>query len=790
MLLAVLVVMVGVTYRARATEGQGGGRASAWNVPGANPHFTGRAVDLARVNRLLRKRSRVAVHTIRGMGGVGKTQLAMEYCHRNSRRYDVVWWVSADVPALIPDQLRSLGRAMGMSLPEDTDEAVQSLLSHLRTLRRWLLVFDNAEAATDLHPYLPSDSGHVLVTTQRGGFDAIGGVIELDTLSRRESTGLLARRAPSLSRAQADELAELLGDLPLGLEQAAAYITRSHIPPDEYLNLLRTSPDRVVDKGEDGQRRTADRSLDKLWTVSLDHLDRHHPAAAQLLALCAYLAPDAIPLNLVAFDATLLPAPLNAAVSDSAALSHVVGALTDYSLLKRDDGDLVVHRLLQLAVQNRTARTDAGHDHLLRHVAALLRGALPADLMREPRAWPIWRELLPHVLTVLHHEHRLHVLAPERTSWLLYQTAVYFRATGRPLEAQPLLDRAVAIDEAAHSPDHPDLVPGLNHLSRNLRTLGRSTEAHSVLKRALTIIEKAHGHDHPDVAVVASELGMVLSDLGHHADARAHLERALAITETLHEDDHPDVAACATNLATVLQDLGHLPEARHLHERALRISEAARGEDHPDVAACAGNLALVLQGLGHSEEALPLLERALRIDEATYGPDHPAVAVALGNLAAVMRDLERAPEARPLIERALRINEAAYGSEHPAVSRDLNTLGLVMRDIGRLDEALSLITRALGMSEKLRGPEHSEVATRLNNLGRVLRDLGRPGEAVRPLRRAIAIDQANYGPEHPSLRPTWKNLVLVLRDLGRVQEAEAAQQHVRRIDEIHSPPSE
>ncbi|MFD4674886.1 FxSxx-COOH system tetratricopeptide repeat protein [Lentzea sp. NPDC058450] len=517
--------------RSSARDG-GKGQPRVSNVPGRNPYFTGRDEDRRELRRLLKTRSRVAVHAVRGMGGVGKTQLVLEFCHRYGAHLDVVWWIAAENPTLIPDQLRRLGTALELDLPADVADATQIVVSHLRGLRRWLLVFDNAESAADLHPFLPSSTGRVLVTTRRAGFDALGGVLDLDTMARRESVRLLAQRAPGLIAIQADELAELLGDLPLGLEQAAAYLTQSHMPPPEYLQLLRASPDSVADKGQASQRHSPDRSLQTLWTLSLRQLDEHHRQAAQLLAICSYLAPEAIPLELFTANSAVLPAPLGTDATSAAALSHVIGILTDYSLVKRDQDTITVHRLVQLSVRAHTAlvtREAGSEQHPLAWTITLLRADLPARVYGEPSAWPRWRQLLPHVLAALNHHTATPDLIPYTASWLFDRAGTYLQTTGLTSQAKPLLERALTIGEAAHGPDHPSVATRLSNLAAVLRDLGRPADAKPLLERALTIDEAAHGPDHPTIATRLSNLALVLQDLGQPTDAKPLLERAKQI---------------------------------------------------------------------------------------------------------------------------------------------------------------------------------------------------------------------------------------------------------------------
>ncbi|MDQ0605325.1 hypothetical protein QF037_009670 [Streptomyces canus] len=204
-----------------------------WNVPARNAAFTGRDGMLVRVREALASGQRVAVRALHGRGGVGKTQLAIEYGHRFAGEYELAWWIAAEDPALIPDQLAALaariGAAPGGTVPV---EAVQLLLGELRTRSRWLLVFDNAEEPDALAAFLPGGSGHVLITSRNPHWNSYAVPLDVDTLSRTESVALLRAQGAVLTDADADDIAATLDDLPLALAQGAALLTRGLSPAD------------------------------------------------------------------------------------------------------------------------------------------------------------------------------------------------------------------------------------------------------------------------------------------------------------------------------------------------------------------------------------------------------------------------------------------------------------------------------------------------------------------------------------------------------------------------------
>jgi len=645
-----------------------GRRPAVFNVPLRNPSFTGRAEILLDLRERLRAgEGLLVVQALAGMGGVGKTQLAIEFAHRFAADYQSIWWVAAEQPALIADQLATLATQLGLPAASSVPETVAMVLAELGRRPGWLLIFDDAERPQDLAAFLPSGAaGHVLVTSRNPalGGPGRGGRVEVDVFARPETVALLQGQLSGLGDEVADQLADELGDLPLAAAQAAAYLDETRMPPAEYLRLFRSRRREMLAKG---QVIGYEGRIDTAWTLSMERL-REEPEgvpAVQLQELAAFLAPAPIPLDLIADQASLLTEPLASAAADELRCNELVAAIGRYSLARRQPDGLVLHRLVQAAIQAQLS-PDRQDQHL-GDAVRLLRAAAPEEVETNLAGWSRWRQLLPHVLAVTGHaEDRRVELGP--VGWLLDMAGRYLRIRGEPGEARPLAERALAIDEQAYGPNHPTVATVLDNLAMVLRDLGRPGEARPLFERALAITEQAYGPNHPQVAAVLNNLAMVLRDLGRPGEARPRFERALAITEQAYGPNHPEVATNLNNLAAVLRDLGRPGEARPLAERALAITEQAYGPNHPQVATNLNNLAAVLRDLGRPGEARPLFERALAITEQAYGPNHPQVAAVLNNLAMVLRDLRRPGEARPLFERALAITEQAYGPNHPTVA--------------------------------------------------------------------------------------------------------------------------
>jgi len=436
--------------------------------------------------------------------------------------------------------------------------------------------------------------GQVLVTSRDASWEDHASLAELEVFAPTEAVAFLLARSGSSDQPAATAIAELLGLLPLALEQAGAYVRETRIPLATYLHRLRQFPALTIAKGRPRDRNPAD-TVATTWQVSVEQV-RPIPGASELLEVCAFLGPEEIPRDL--FGRRLDPVPEELAVlaADPFALDEAVGMLRRFGLVKADEQTLTVHRLVQAVTrqqldgeQERQWATAALH---------LLRATFPAD-HTNPDAWTAYARLLPHALTVTGHAERPGI-DPTTIVWLLNQAGGYLYARGRYSEAKALHGRALAIQEAADDPGQ-SLAATFTFLGLTLRRLGDLDGARMHHQHALHIREARLGKDRPDTAISLNNLASVLRGQGDLAGARALHERALAIREARLGADHPDTATSLNDLATVLRDQGDPEGARALHQRALAIREARLGVDHPDTVRSRQELAVVVAALDNRQ---------------------------------------------------------------------------------------------------------------------------------------------------------------------------------------------
>jgi len=663
--------------QAGAVPGLGGGGDT---LPARNPVFTGRTRKLEDLAGRLTA-GPVAVVAVRGLGGVGKSQLALEYAHREraSGRYRVAGWVRADSPVTIAEDLAALGPVLGLPGDGTMGELAEQVVTALRAREDWLLVFDNAHRPGDLQGWLPGGAGHVLITSRERAWSGTAAQLDLDTFTRAESVEFACQRSGCQDEEAAGELAAAVGDLPLALAQAAAYIDSRSMTIGAYLGLYRDPAlaRRLRDAGLDSAEYPA--SVATTWLINFTQLPEEHPAAVELLRLCAFLDPDDIDLDLLTTGQAEAGEVLGRVLGDPLERAETAGALAAASLASVPaDGHLRVHRLVQAVTRD---QLDTGQAAAWTSRALNLITAIFPDDPEDHRTWAACASAAPHAEAVTGHAASSPALAPKAAT-LLGNLGIYLLVSAQLTAARATLQRALAIQEAAYGPDHPQVAITLTNLGLVQKQLGELAAARATQQRALAIFEAAYGPDHPEVAVTLTNLGIVQRELGELAGARAALQRALAINEAAYGPDHPQVAVTLGNLGNVQLELGELADARATQQRALAINEAAYGPDHPEVAVTLTNLGIVQQELGELAGARATLQRALAINEAAYGPDHPQVAITLGNLGLVQLELGELAGARATLQRALVIFEAAYGPDHPQVARTLANLRSVQQVTG------------------------------------------------------------------------------------------------------------
>jgi TIR domain/Tetratricopeptide repeat len=731
-------------------------RPAAWHVPSRNPDFTGRDSLLVRVReKLLRAFPGVVV--LQGPGGVGKTQLSIEYAHRFASAYDAVWVVDSEQPELITGQFADLAVAIGAATPvADAQIAATAAIAALGDGRRWLLVFDNVEDPDHLTGFLPDGQGHVLVTTRAGMWQEIGSLVAVDEFSRAESTALLTNRVATLPVVDADLVASVLGDLPLALAQAAG-VLQTGLPAAEFQRLLDSQATQLLSQGKP---RSYAATLAAATLIAMDKLAAANPKAANLLCLCGYLAPESIPATWFSRPAAYecLPGaaevtPLPAEVLETI---HVYGHIRDIGLGRVDQNGLRLHRLTQAIIRDHTAEHQATYRDV---VIAVLTAAAPQN-SDDPVGWPDWSRLIPHLL----------VLAPENAPAALRPLACaaarYLLVSGQAKAALAMTTRLHQIWIAELGPDNTDTLTAAQHLAHAIHDIGGYAEALGIQRDTYDRRLRLLGEDHPDTLRSANDLAVSLGALGRREEALMLERDTYDRYRRVLGEDHPDTLFSGGNLASSLHDLGRRKEALALQQDSYDRHRRVLGEDHPNTLTSANNLAGTLHDLGRRKEALALQQDTYDRCRRVLGEDHPNTLFFATNLAGTLRDLGRPKEALALQQDTYDQRRRLLGEDHPDTLNSASNLAGTLRDLGRRKEALALQQDAYDRCRRVLGEDHPQTLAFAGNLASILYSL-----ALR--KAALAFHQDTYnrrcrvlGEDHPDTLASARALAGNLEGLG------------------------
>ncbi|MFH1109132.1 MAG: tetratricopeptide repeat protein [Planctomycetota bacterium] len=777
-----------------------------------NTDFVGREDELRRLHEQLSQGNVAITHALSGEGGIGKTQLAVEYAFRHVDDYDSLWWIGGSNDAIEASLFKLASNFDPQVPPTATPDDIRRLISSALAQGKHLLILDSLEDAARMKGLTVTHPSRLLITTRLANLPTARiRDFPVEVLARDASIRLLARHRPDLLaclppsqggtkggpqlHTDLNLVADHLGDHALSLTLCGQYL-RS-FPNKSPRDLL-----KKLQSADIGDKKSL---LDELDPAELgtnyrhkvaQSLTLHLPAfenttAMTLLSLASYCHPDDISIDLLADAAQRLlrlSEPRDSSRADARPPSATVPSgdpidldsaqkalrkLADLSIVDYKD-KISLHRLTQQAVRSQNPRKT--RDSLLTALLGVLNQRF-AKTLYAPENWAMQDQHAAHAVACISHAE---AIEPTQVAVLANQVALYFENRARFAEAEPLMRRALDIDEKSYGPNHPDVARDLNNLAQLLQATNRLADAEPLMRRALDIDEKSYGPNHPNVAIRLNNLAQLLQDTNCLAEAEPLMRRALDIDEKSYGPQHPEVATDLNNLAQLLQDTNRLAEAEPLMRRALDIEEKSYGPQHPKVAIRLNNLAQLLQATNRLADAEPLMRRALDIAEKAYGPDHPTVAIHLNNLAQLLQDTNRLADAEPLMRRALDIDEKSYEPNHPDVATALNNLAQLLKGTNRLADAEPLMRRALDIDEKSYGPNHPKVAIRLNNLAALLQATNRLADAEPLMRRAMDIDEKAYGPNHPNVAISLNNLAALLKATNRLADAEPL---IRRVVE-------
>ncbi|KAF8467212.1 hypothetical protein BDZ91DRAFT_762700 [Kalaharituber pfeilii] len=748
---------------------------------------------------------------LHGMGGMGKTQIALEYVYRHHKDYSSVFWINASSEQTtktsfiqIMEQLieyhatlldepdyKHIGSLLGMAgkldsvglfsteKPEEEQHVIKAVKKWLTAKQndKWLLVFDNLDdlESFDINDYIPScDFGTVIITSRRRGSTQGRRGLEVHQMQNHEAEKLLltsarldlGRLAPEeckLEEAAAVTIVEKLGYLPLAIAQAGAYINIQQCLFSHYLREYEINANRLLSRRWKVEKD--DRSVFATWEMSFNAIKNQNPKAAELLSLCAFLDNNDI-------CEEFLRRGMKLAINDTS-LADSIHLLFSYSIAKRTEkyDSFNIHPLVHLCIRWKLEMEPNEYQKMAIKAFLMVTSgiAVPEDREREVSDWIFERRNLPHVFAV---ERQMEFLPLEKEESLaaLENLCSFYANHGHYGKAEEMCKVILATREKLGA-DHPSTLHTVHNIAVVYEQQGKYSQALELYQRALAGYEKSLGVDHPSTLRTVNNMAVVYENQGKYSQALELYQRALAGREKSLGVDHPSTLNTVNNMAVVYEQQGKYSQALELYQRALAGCEKSLGVDHPSTLNTVNNMAVVYEQQGKYSQALEMYQRALAGYEKSLGIVHPSTLNTVNNMAVVYEQQGKYSQALELYQRALAGSEKSLGVDHPSTLDTVYNMAGVYVQQGKYSQALELYQRALAGCEKSLGVDHPSTLRTVNNMAVVYENQGKYSQALELYQRALAGREKSLGVDHPSTLDTVYNMAGVYVQQGKYSQA-------------------
>lgn len=760
------------------------------DVPTRNKNFTGRVEILRRLQEGASSRVTAVVpgqnpdnplpQAVQGLGGVGKTAIAIEYAHRYGSDYDLVWWISADQLPSVRGSLATLADRLHLDPPAAAgiDGAITAVLDALRRgdpYSRWLLIFDNADQPEDINQLIPRGPGDVLITSRNHRWQSVIETIPMDVFTRAESSEFLLKRVPrGLSATDASRLAGKLGDLPLALEQAGAMLSETGMPVDEYMRLLDEHVTKIMDLGRSPDYPL---SMTAAWKLSVLALQERLPQALELLRCCAFFGPEPIPRNVFRRGARPTGTQVAEVISNPILMASAIRELGRYALVTLDGSSVRVHRLIQALLRDELTEDErAGYRHEAHLILAAAAPANPDDA----KSWQRFEELLPHVNS---DSTELHKCRDPGVRDLARSMMRYLHQAGDYDSGLALAERFIEQWTKDSGADDPDVLRAQRHLGNILRNLGRYPQSYKATEEALASCRATLGESDPTTLSLRTAFAADLRARGSFAAARALDEDSRVLLERAHGPDDSRTLRLLSSLALDYGLNSDYSTARKLYEEAFqRMSPASSQATASDVLGAWIGLSWTLRLMGLYQEAFDVSEDAWDYgrDPDGLGPEHLSTLRSVNGYTIVCRRIpEKRLEALDLAKATLELSSRRFGVSHPDTLAIAVSTSNLLRTISEAHhgEALALAEATVTRYPAVYGEKHPYNYGCLSNLALLRRVTGDPVTARALDEQALDGLTMGLGSDHHYTLSVAMNLASDLAVLGLAQDA-------RRLGEV------
>lgn len=766
-----------------------------------NPDFIGRTSSLLRLGKLLLPPSNDEPHqhntvAITGMGGLGKSQLAIEFCYRYGRYFPGgVYWLSFADTDSVPEEIVRIGGERGMGLYNESDD-LRQIDKIGRVTKAWqgsiprLLIFDNCESESLLAKWMPVSGGcAVLITSRRANWarELQVSTLALTYFEEAESIHLLEILLPTIEKADAQAMASELGHLPLALHLAGSFLRRyRQISAKQYLGQIQSKSllahpsmrGRGTDFSPTGHELDVGRTFAINWE-QLDANDETDSFAIQTLAHAVQFAPGE-PLERTLLVLTLPVDPDD--LMQQLLLEDSLTRLISLGFINADGSKMIrIHRLIVAFVQSMlpdaTIYEEAVAQPIVKQVADFTEARDRFDQL------PISAVQLLHIL-----ETELAKATAEGASLALYW-GLHLMDVGDLVNAQSYLVTALQIAEQVYGASHYETTRFLRSLATVTWQIDSPQTAKPYTERALAIYRTEFGEEHPFTARSINNLAIIHARMGNAELAIEHYKRALAIHEKLEPEDNLEIPRIHYNLGVTYYRQGNFSLSLSHYSTARNIYQAVFEPDHPQILQLILAITIVHVLLGNYEEAHEIGQQTLGLVLERLGEHHPLTSSILTTLGIALHFLNQPTKAIKSLEQSVAIRAQVYGEEHVQLVFTLTWLGYVLHQAGETDKGLKCLERGLAIQEAS-GAKNEQYAETLTRLADMTYDLGNPRLALTQLEQAMTIWEGDGVCQHPNASSTLNSLGDWHKEQGNLATAKASYEQAQallagRVSETH-----
>lgn len=773
-----------------------------WNIPRQEYLFVGREELLKTLDATQAASSgALAIVAYAGLGGIGKTQLALQFIHHSQHPYTFRAWFPAENPNQLREKYIEFSKVLGYQDDKsDFESVVVFIKKWLKEHPGWLIVYDNVNNYDEISNLLPEEGGNIIITTRNQNWPTQFKIIPIDIMSESESLALIK----SLTNHQlidneensSKELAKLLGYLPLALAQASAYIHQSQITVNDYLELYKHHQRELL----------ADNTLPQgthtlpvaiTWNIILDNLVKEAkaknelPLALHLLCACSYLAPEKIPRNLLL---TWLKESYPDLRSPELVLPKLISQLWKYSMISIDkNGDVTLHRLVQAVIRDQQDQSlknkNLAYPSLTLEWYHSLMKSIHDEFSKKTYVLNDecrQKSLLPHLQCLeKYHTEFWPKSSESNLTFLISDIGHVLYLIGDLYPAKAYYERALPLLEQHHGKNYPEVADILTKLGNIERVFGNAPKSKILCEKAFSIMDQGSNNNSLETAPSLECLGNAHRQLGDSKQAAIIHERAFKIKKAFYDHEHIEMASPLIFLARDYRQLGHPKYAKSLLEQALKIKENYYGKHHVEVAHILDYLAIVYQELGDIEQAKRLHEQVLKIKEQYFGKNHIRIAYTLNFLGQAYRKLGLTEQAKKIYERALTIKEKHYNhGENVDIAFTLDFFGLVHRDLNDIQQAKLMHEQALKIKENYYGKSHHKVAETHMYLGIIHRALKDLEQSKHYLENSLMMQESYYGQNNINIAETLIELSKTYKTVN-IKQARLCLDRALKIRELY-----